>query len=106
MTIDWPALGIFSTVLLAGLGLLLAAIRWLLDRWVTQLEKRFTHLEATASAWSSELSRLDREILKLKAELPERYVGREDWIRFAHTIDHKMDVLRDRLEDLRETRHE
>lgn len=39
--------------------------------------------------------RLERELLQLKADLPEKYVRREDFIRFDVGINDKLDKLRD-----------
>jgi hypothetical protein len=40
-------------------------------------------------------ARLERELLQLKADLPEKYVRREDFIRFDVGINDKLDKLRD-----------
>jgi hypothetical protein len=40
-------------------------------------------------------TRLERELLQLKAELPAAYVRREDFIRFDVGINDKLDKLRD-----------
>lgn len=44
----------------------------------------------------------EMEVLKLRAELPNDYVRREDWIRFSGTIDSKLDSLRTLLDSVRE----
>lgn len=48
--------------------------------------KKFESLEAAAK-------KTDQEVMQLKIELPKMYVQREDWIRFATTIESKIDKV-------------
>lgn len=41
----------------------------------------------------------EKEFLEFKAELPEKYVRREDFIRFDVGINSKLDKLRDLIEE-------
>src|SRR5699024_7858107 len=45
------------------------------------------------------LQRVQREVLELRAELPERYVRREDYIRGQTVIESKLDSLAIRMEN-------
>lgn len=104
--IDWGVVAIMTTVMMAGLGALFGAIKWLMDRYTEALNKRFEAIESAGGGRDREIQNLREAILLLRAELPERYVQRDDWIRFAGSIDRKLEVLRDRLEDLREGQDE
>jgi hypothetical protein len=44
-------------------------------------------------------TKLERELLELKADLPASYVRREDFIRFDVVINSKLDKLRDLVVD-------
>jgi|SRR5690625_4329575 len=46
------------------------------------------------------LQQTQREVLELKAELPDRYVRREDYIRGQTLIESKIDALALRIENL------
>ena len=47
---------------------------------------------------------MEKDLLKLQAELPREYVRREDWIRFSSSIDAKLDHLRDKLDRVLEAK--
>jgi hypothetical protein len=40
---------------------------------------------------------VERQMMRLKAQLPLEYVRREDWIRFSSTLDAKLDAMRTEL---------
>lgn len=58
-------------------------------------DERFRGVDASSRA-------NEHALLKLRAELPNDYVRREDWIRFSGTIDSKLDMLRTMLDSVRE----
>ncbi len=81
------------------------------------LEDRFDSLRETfeekhaenKKQWDGQFNRVadlarenEKELLRLKAELPYSYVMREDWIRFSGTIDSKLDSLWKMLDGVRE----
>ncbi len=98
----------------ALLGLLTAwsasliwAMRWVLASQRKYMDEKVAHLTALIDSHAKamaeverELSgagvKLERELMSLKAELPEKYVRREDWIRFANVVDAKLDALNER----------
>jgi hypothetical protein len=100
------------TLLVAFLGML-GTFGWLLLKLFTrQIEKQFKAIEraneASTRHWDQRFGDLneavlenEREILRLRAELPGRFVAREDWIRFSGTIDYKLDALYEKLDTLR-----
>ena len=52
-----------------------------------------------------ELRRLERELNAVKVSLGREYVRREDWVRFAVSIDAKLDALRTRIDQLGVPQH-
>jgi hypothetical protein len=48
---------------------------------------------------------VEKDLLRLRAELPVDYVRREDWIRNQTVIEAKLDGLATKLEGLKEGRH-
>lgn len=90
---DLQFLGITITVILAWSGLLIGIIKWLLDRYQSHIDRRFTALERANEVEVREWQRIERELLELKVDLPMHYVRREDNIRQEVTINAKLDAL-------------
>jgi hypothetical protein len=61
---------------------------------------KFNGLESAAGRDAQKWREMERELLQLKAELPEKFVRREDWIRFAAVIDAKQDALAEKINTL------
>lgn len=61
-----------------------AAARW---------DSRFNELQAASQEESRNWHRVERELLKMQADLPREYVRREDHIRFETVINAKLDAL-------------
>lgn len=114
---NYAAIGITATLLLAWSGLLIGIIKWLLGRYQAlyqaHIDKRFESLErgreAEQKKWEKareneqkEWQRIERELLDFKAELPILYVRREDNIRQEVIISAKLDALSKKLDALRE----
>lgn len=62
-------------------------------------DTKFTALENAAAAEAREWQRIEKEILLMKAELPDRYVRRDDYIRNQSVIESKIDGLAMRIEN-------
>ncbi len=58
-------------------------------RW----DARFSELHKASQEESRNWHRVERELLKMQAELPREYVRREDHIRFETVIHAKLDAL-------------
>ncbi len=56
-------------------------------------DSRFTDLEKTLKEEGREWRRVERELLDLKAELPNLYVRREDYVRNQTIIEAKLDSI-------------
>lgn len=100
--VDPKWVGIVVTLFLAWSGMLFWTIKWLLDRYQRHIDQRFTALENGQGQRSEDVDKLQRELLELRAELPQQYVQREDWIRFSGQLDHKLDRLNAQQADIRE----
>lgn len=95
-------------VALAFLGAAAKLGGWLVKRVTESIDKRFAtlanSLERDAAAWRT----VERDLMNLRAELPERYVRREDYIRGQTVVESKLDALAARLEliQLKGVRHD
>lgn len=98
LVLTWQAVAILVTVGLFLVGLLVGAIKWLLDKtlvaWREAIDQRFKLLETEIK----HVHRLERELLEFKALVSEQYVKREDHIRSFEGIDTKLDRLRKHID--------
>jgi hypothetical protein len=62
------------------------------DHW----DKRFTALEIAAKEWT----RVERDFLAFKADLPMTFVMRDDYVRNQTVIEAKLDSVALRIENL------
>ncbi|MDP3875864.1 MAG: hypothetical protein Q8Q50_02675 [Methylobacter sp.] len=62
-------------------------------------DERFMALEQAANAEAKEWARVERDILLMKADLPNQYVRRDDYIRNQTVIESKIDGLAIRIEN-------
>ncbi len=72
----------------------MGTLRWLFERHEGVLAEQVATLKREGSDFSHEI---EREVMRLKAQLPLEYVRREDWIRFSSTLDAKLDAMRAEL---------
>ena len=113
-------------LLLSFFGFVAGAGKLLLSQIDKRLDLRFQLLEEArkegAKHWderfgrslpqqkedTATVKRLERDLMGLRAELPERYVRREDYIRGQSVIEAKLDSLALRMENiqLKGVRHE
>lgn len=107
----WVLLSSLGTLLVMFIGAVFAGGRILLAQSRQQLDERFAAQEAarklSAEAFQerfvahmreeekalARIPGLERELLELKADLPVRYVRREDYIRGQTVIEAKLDAL-------------
>ncbi|EJX0630346.1 hypothetical protein ODD08_000289 [Salmonella enterica] len=78
---------------LSFLGVLVAAGKMLLTQIEKRLNERFEALELARKESESGWSRLEREFLEFRADMPLHYVRREDYIRGQTVIEAKLDAL-------------
>jgi hypothetical protein len=62
-------------------------------------DSKFSALEQALATEAKEWQRIDREILVMKAELPNQFVRRDDYIRNQSVIESKIDGLALRFEN-------
>lgn len=77
----------------AGIG------KALLFQMQQHLDKRFEALERAHGREADNWLRVERDLNKLKAELPLNYVRREDYIRGQSVLESKLDALAIKLEN-------
>lgn len=98
--INWEAVGVLLTLALAFVGLNVSATRWLFKRFIDQIDRQITSLGRSLQGEINRTSDIERDLLRLRADLPTEYVRREDWIRFSNVIDTKLDSIYSRIEKL------
>jgi hypothetical protein len=91
---SWDAMGTMAAALIAFIALNAGTLRWLFEQHESSLDGQIESLKREGSDFSHEV---EREMLRLKAQLPLEYVRREDWIRFSSTLDAKLDAMRSEL---------
>lgn len=116
--ISWSAVAVITPVILAWSALLLAAIKWFLNRYHEGIKQRFDDLckkfDSAAKYNESRFSevarqigehardahRIDKEVLKLRGEVVREYVRREDHIRSETVINSKLDSVAEKVQTL------
>ena len=93
MTETWQIFGVLVTLVAGWSLVILQTIRTIVAKQFAGLEKRFMALEKIAEKQQG----LERELLEMKANLPESYVRREDFIRYEVAINAKLDRLGDHM---------
>lgn len=63
-----------------------------------QVSRRLDSIEASAREEMGNWQRIERDLLKLQADMPIHYVRREDYIRGQSVIEAKLDALSSKLE--------
>lgn len=101
----WQLMGFLVALVAAIVG----AVWKMGSLLIAQIDKRIEERSLSQSNAIANLHALanktDRDLLLLRAELPNQYVLREDWIRFSGTIDKKLDGVHQRLDTLNEKIH-
>jgi hypothetical protein len=118
ITLDiYQLLGLAVTMLSAFITVMFAAGKLLVGQFEQRLDDRFSSqdeariagqkhwdtkflaLEQAAANEAKEWQRIEREILIMKADLPNLYVRRDDYIRNQTVIEAKLDGLAMRIEN-------
>lgn len=110
----WPMVAIGLTILVSVITANTAGFRYILKQLQKQMDIRFelaeqSKLHATAH-WDNKFQSiedsarqwrdLELDIAKLRAELPEKYLRREDFVLHQSRIESKLDGLAVRIENL------
>lgn len=80
-----------ALTLIGGFGGLL---KLLLMQFAGRMEERLEALAAESRGWRQ----VERELMQLRVELPERYVRREDYVRNQTIIEGKLDLINSKIE--------
>jgi len=102
----WQLITLAITLLLAFFGAVAAAGKMLLDLQGRSLDERFAKLQEQldeiqesnreeARQWQ----RVERELMELKVDLPQRFVMRDDYVRGQSIVEAKLDGLAVRIEN-------
>ena len=78
-----------ATLGTALIGAIWGVLKVALHQFEVRIRERFGAIEQEATAWRD----LERSFLNLRAELPEKYVRREDYIRGQTVIEAKLDAI-------------
>ena len=100
--LDWKLIGVIVTIGIAWSALLVGTIKVLIERAIRGNEKRFERIEEDLDCEAEKRRALEREFRALLADMPLKYVQREDWIRLATTIEAKMDTLNLKFDDVKD----
>jgi len=94
-------------LLVALLGSCIAAFKWLLglfhghmDKAFGAIDKRLDGIEENSKEEAKQWQRVERELMELKAHLPDHYVRREDYIRGQTVLENKIDKVAMQLENI------
>lgn len=85
-------------------GISAGALGWVLRTLVVVYSQRFHQLETKIDGLDAQLLEQEKEILRLRAELPVTYIRSDDFIRFVNTLDAKLDHLNRKLDGFLEAR--
>lgn len=95
------------TLLLAFFGAIWAAAKVFFNQLDKSLSQRFKGvddrldgLHASHKQEAGQWRTVERELMELKADLPQNYVRREDYIRGQSIIENKLDSLAVKLENI------
>ncbi|EFC55303.1 TPA: hypothetical protein ACNFPD_003807 [Enterobacter cancerogenus] len=84
--------------LLSFTGLMFACGKLLLAQILKQLNERFEALEVARRETEIGWTRLEREFLEFRADLPLHYVRREDYLRGQAILEAKLDAVYSKIE--------
>jgi uncharacterized protein YlxW (UPF0749 family) len=79
-------------------ALLVTVFQIMLSRVMNSLKEELTAKISGVGDISEECRKVEKDLMQLKADLPEKYVRREDFIRFDVGINDKLDKLRDLID--------
>jgi len=91
--IDWKTIGILVAMLTAFSGVVLLAVKVIVNASQKHIDNALVSLSEGIEKNNSEWQRIENDFLKFQAKLPEKYMARDDWIRFSNLIDAKQDAL-------------
>jgi len=103
--LDWQMFAVLSGIFVAWNAFLVAIIRYFIVRSVAGMDKKFDDIESDMEKEAERRRELENRLHSLETDLPNRFVQREDWIRFSSVIDKKMDKLNEKLDGIKDWVH-
>ncbi len=98
---DWSLIWRIFALFGMWTGMSLWAVKWMITHYLNSSqqrdEERFGRFESRIDTLLENNKKLEQEHMALKAELPEKYLRREDWVRYITVIDAKLDALAERV---------
>lgn len=95
MSEHWQLFLALLAVVAAWGGLIIGIINFMFARVMNSLKEELTQKISNLGDLSSDCRKFREDLMQLRSELPEKYVRREDFIRFDVGINDKLDKLRD-----------
>ena len=95
----WQLLGFGLTLLSGFAGIILTAGRLIASQFETRINERFDVLQKAREAEAAGITRLERDFLRLQADLPLHYVRREDYVRGQSIVEAKLDGLATKIDN-------
>lgn len=102
---DWEMIAVFVGVFIAWNAFLVGIIRYFIVRSLAGVDKKFDDIEGDIEKESERRRELETRLHDLETDLPNRFVQREDWIRFSTVIDKKMDKFNEKLDGIKDWVH-
>jgi hypothetical protein len=103
----WTLVSVCVTFVGGTLGLFLGLVRGTLRQTMQRLDerdaamgRRLDDINKTVTENAAQWTRIERELLTLKADLPINYVRREDYVSSIATIMTKLDSISLRFENI------
>lgn len=97
----------FIMILIAVLSTVVGTVKILWGRIEKSLELNFTttnlkieSVAAQSAEAQKEIRALERQFLEFKADMPFRYIARDDYIRGQTVIEQKLDAVAQKLENV------
>lgn len=97
---QWQILLVLLGLLAGWSGIIIGALRVMFKNSFAAIDDKLKAFNRTTASCAD----LEREFLEFKAEMPVKYVMREDFIRFEVGVNYKLDKLRDLI--LEDRHHE
>lgn len=102
MTVEvdfWRLVGFGITLLSGFAGVIFTAGKLFAAQFERRLNERFDSIRSAHDREMRGISRVERDFMAFKAELPVQYVRREDYVRGQSIVEAKLDGLASKLDN-------
>jgi len=103
--LDWQMLAVLSGLFITWSAFLVGIIRYFIVRSLAGVDKKFDDIESDIEKEAERRRELETRFHGLETDLPNRFVQREDWIRFSTVLDKKMDRFNEKLDGIKDWVH-